>query len=250
MKESLAKRFPITSYDINPGGKARLTSLANFFQEVAYQHAGRLGFGYHDLMHNQTFWVLSRMKIKVLQYPRWDEEIRVETWPRGLDKLFAMRDFRIFSNSGRVTGMASTAWLIVDGKTRRPVRPPERLEQYSIGQDKPYEARLQKIILPEGMVGRIMRRVAWSDLDVVGHVNNVKYIEWCIDATGPAGLDRTIATFGINFMHESLFSDEIEIQYSPAEDREVFFLARRSGDNREIFRAHLVWDHSPAGTTE
>jgi len=244
MKESLTMNFKVTSRDLNPKGEARLTSLAGFFQEIAYQHAEKLGFGYHDLLAGQTFWVLSRMKIRILQYPLWDDEIRVQTWPCGLDKLFAMRDFRIFSGSGQVIGLASTAWLIVGNQTRRPARPSDQLDQYREGQDKPFAEKLRKIALPEDMSRVDLRSVVYSDLDVVGHVNNVKYMEWCIDAAGETGLRRGIGTFEINFMHESRFGDEIEIRGTPAGEEEVFFLGRGTFDDREIFRAHLTWDQA------
>ncbi|HER07881.1 MAG TPA: hypothetical protein ENO20_03130 [Bacteroides sp.] len=249
MKESLIQRFTVSSYDLNPGGQARLTSLAGFFQEIAYHHAGRLGMGYHDLKMDRTFWVLSRMKIRILRYPFWDEEIRVETWPCGLDRLFAMRDFRIVSGHTQVTGLASTAWLIVDGKTRRPVRPPVRLAQYSEGQDKPFAETLRKIPLPEKMSGMELRRVVYSDLDVVGHVNNVKYMEWCIDTAGDSALKKGIGTFEINFMHESHFGDEIAITVAGGGGEEDYFLGRISGDDLEIFRAHIIWDQALSGIT-
>lgn len=247
MKESLTMDFKVTSRDLNPKGEARLTSLAGFFQEIAYQHAEKLGFGYHDLLAGQTFWVLSRMKIRILQYPLWEDEIRVQTWPCVLDKLFAMRDFRVFSGSHRVIGLASTAWLIVDHRTRRPVRPSDQLDQYREGQDKPFAEKLRKITLPENMSRMDLRRVVYSDLDVVGHVNNVKYMEWCIDSAGENGLKRGIGTFEINFIQESRFGDQIEIRGAQAGEGEVFFLGQRTADNREIFRAHLTWDQALSG---
>ena len=244
MKESLARRFTVSSFDLDPRSEARLTSLAAFFQEMAYQHASRLGFGYHDLMKEQTFWVLSRMKIRILRYPAWDEEILVETWPCGLDGLFAMRDFRITSDKQEVLGMATTSWLVVDGRTRRPVRPSEALEKYREGQDSPFAEKLQKIDLPPNMVPTGLHRIVYSDLDVVGHVNNVKYMEWCIDAAGQPALERRIGRFEINFMHESHFGEEISITASAARSKEIYFLGRRTGDDREIFRAHLALDPS------
>lgn len=244
MKESLTRRFTVSSFDLDPRGEARLTSLAAFFQEMAYQHASRLGFGYHDLLKEQTFWVLSRMKIRILRYPAWDEEILVETWPCGLDGLFAMRDFRIASDKQEVLGMATTSWLVVDGRTRRPVRPSEALEKYREGQDRPFAEKLQKIDLPPGMVPTGLHRIVYSDLDVVGHVNNVKYMEWCIDTAGQPALERRIGQFEINFMHESHFGEEITLAVSKDGAGDISFLGRRTGDDREIFRAHLTWDHS------
>ena len=125
------KEFSISSYDLDPGGKARLTTLANFFQETAYQHAKELGLGYEDMKVRKTIWALSRMRIQIHRYPAWNERIMLETWPSGAEKLFALRDFRVLDAGGEVIATASTAWLILDMDTHRIIRPREMMEQFS-----------------------------------------------------------------------------------------------------------------------
>ena len=49
------------------------------------------------------------------------------------------------------------------------------------GDDAVFKEGLEKIILPEDMTLLRRHKVLFSDLDIVGHVNNVKYIEWCLD---------------------------------------------------------------------
>ena len=95
MDSTYQKEFTISSYDLNPRGQARLTSMANFFQEIAYHHATQLGYGYEAMKERNTMWVLSRMKIRIHRYPEWKERIVIETWPSGTEKLFALRDFRV-----------------------------------------------------------------------------------------------------------------------------------------------------------
>ena len=70
MTTKASKVFSISSYDLNPKKQARLTTMANFFQEMAYHHADQLGFGYDDLKEKQTYWVLSRMKIRIKEIRR------------------------------------------------------------------------------------------------------------------------------------------------------------------------------------
>ena len=81
----------------------------------------------------------------------------------------------------------------------------------------------------------------------MGHVNNVKYMEWCIDsATNEFNLDREIREIEINFMHEALLGDDILIS-GPGESgistvNDSFFVATREEDGQEIFRARLSRD--------
>lgn len=248
MDNSMQRSFSISSYDLDPRGQARLTSMANYFQEMAYQHAGQLGFGYNDLKENQTFWVLARMKIRILRYPVWDEQIMVETWHNGMDRLFGMRDFKVMDYAGNPTGMATTAWIVLDARTRKPIRPDGELLRNRTGDGPVFAEKMEKIILPEKMDHLSTHTVVFSDLDIVGHVNNVKYMEWCIDsATFENRNDWEIREIEINFMHESLLGDDIEISGGLNPGADSFFLARRKEDDREIFRARIEWAQVASG---
>jgi len=238
-----SKEFTISSYDLNPAGKARLTSMAHFFQELAYHHASQLGFGYRDMKARQTTWVLSRMRIRMDRYPVWDERIFMETWPSGVDKLFALRDFRIKNKAGKLMGVASTAWLILDLNTHRLIRPKEALEHFKliVHPEQVFEDPLDKIELPEETRPLYSHDVAYSDLDIIGHVNNVKYIEWCIDSvTTRSDPEQEIREFEINYNQEALLGNEIEIRGHDLNQEETLFLARRKKDRKEIIRARMV----------
>jgi acyl-ACP thioesterase len=238
-----SKEFSISSYDLNPNGQARLTTIANFFQELAYHHASELGFGYRDMKARQTTWALSRMRIRIDSYPVWDDRISMETWPSGVDKLFALRDFRIRNSEGNVIGVASTAWLILNIETHRLVRPKEALEHFKVivHPEQVFENPLEKIDLAGDTRPLKLHTVVFSDLDIVGHVNNVKYIEWCIDsvtASSDPGLE--IREFEINFNQEALLGDEVEIRGQDFSEKESRFLATRKEDGKEIIRARMA----------
>lgn len=240
-----SKEFSISSYDLNPKGQARLTTVANFFQELAYHHATQLGFGYRDMKARQTTWVLSRMRIRMESYPVWDEKISMETWPSGVDKLFALRDFRIKNKAGQIIGVASTAWLILNIETHRLIRPKEALEHFKliVHPERVFEDPLEKIEVPEPTQPFQLHRVVYSDLDIIGHVNNVKYMEWCIDSvTGQNKPESEIREFEINFSQEALLGDRVEIRGHEVSGRETYFLATREQDDKEIIRARIVRD--------
>jgi len=243
MASTLKKEFIISSYDLNPLGKARLTTIANFFQEMAYAHAAQLGFGYDEMKLKHSMWVLSRMKIRMKQYPSWNDIIRLETWHRGMNRIFGLRDFRMEDSFGNLTGMASTNWLVIDIQTKRPVRPKDALLTEHANYEAVFENELEKIPLPDGMQLLDQRKVVYSDMDIVGHVNNVKYMEWCIDAaTSNKPEFPEIRELEINFVHEAHFRDVIEILTADISDVESLYLARRISDNQEIFRTRLMWD--------
>lgn len=269
MKNTLQKSYVISSFQVDPGGKARLTALANFLQETAYKHADSLQLGYRHLADNSSAWILSRMRIRVLEYPDWDEELTVETWPRGIEKLFAMRDFRIRNNDGLTIAEASTAWLMVDSTTHRPQRIPPDFIPIEIRSDSVFDQSPGKIPMPADLQVCETRTVKYADLDVVGHVNNVKYIEWCVDAIDPdLIMQREVSGFSINFISEARLGEQVELRCSslssssdapkseaisesgnrsrqddePA-DQKMYLSGHNVGTGRECFQAILSFAH-------
>jgi acyl-ACP thioesterase len=243
MNNTISRTFSISSFDLNPKGQARLTTMANLFQEMAYQHAGQLGFGYKDLKEKSFFWVLSRMRIRMERYPTWDDPVSVETWHRGMFKLFGLRDFRVTDTSGRQLGVATTAWLVLDSETRRPVRTLDDSFMHSKHHEQVLPDPLEKIVLPDALSISGEREVCHSDLDIVGHVNNVKYMEWCLDAAHlEVSAGSEIRTLEINFVHEALWKDRISLRWSGEPNRNLYYQAIRTSDEKEIFRARLEWE--------
>lgn len=244
MTKSLTQAFPIRSYNLNPRGFARFTTMANFFQEMAYAHANQLGFGYRDLHKNKTMWVLCRMRILMHRYPEWGDQVNVETWHRGMDRLFGLRDFSVTDHQGNELGLASSAWLILDATSRRPVRASNEMLQEGKAEKAVFNEPLQKIKLPDNLQEVGHRHVVFSDLDIMGHVNNVKYMEWSIDAILTGGsIGQEISELEINFTNEARLGDEITINGNQTlhftSGPDMFFQAMRVADGKEIFRVRL-----------
>jgi acyl-ACP thioesterase len=243
MPGTYKKEFKISSYDLNPRREARLTSMANFFQEMAYLHATQMGYGYEDMKEHNTMWVLSRMRIRMERYPGWDDRILIETWPSGMEKLFAVRNFRVRDHAGEVLGVATTYWLILDMGSRRPVRPKHDMRFVRfIHPEQVFDNPLDKIELDGESKNLDRHQVLYSDLDIIGHVNNVKYMEWCIDtAIQNHEMPLEIREFEINFLQETRLNETILIDGILDPMGESYFVAHRKEDGREVFRARITW---------
>ena len=111
-----------------------------------------------------------------------------------------------------------------------------------IHDEQVFENPLVKIEMPGATQAWDRRNVLYSDLDIIRHVNNVKYMEWCIDvAMRDQETNREIREFEINFMQEALLGDTIQISGTMDHLGDSFFVADRKEDGREIFRARLSW---------
>jgi len=115
-----SKDIHVRSYEVDATGYFSMQAICNHLQDIAWEHAGRLGFGYEQLANRNLFWVLSRLKIEINKYPLWNDKVILKTWPRGSEKLFAYRDYTIEDKNGQLLIAATSAWLILDKVNHRP----------------------------------------------------------------------------------------------------------------------------------
>ena len=161
---------------------------ASFFQAIATNAANdceRLGSGPKAMLDYGYFWVFSRMKIKFIRYPKVNDIITVQTWPRWIQqKLFYIREFEVLDQLGEILALATSAWLVVNVKSRRLV-PPERVEGMTMPSHPEtfaLDESLDKLKLPENGTERFSRTARYSAIDINGHTNNSRYIEAICDS--------------------------------------------------------------------
>ncbi|MBG0861181.1 MAG: acyl-ACP thioesterase, partial [Bacteroidales bacterium] len=117
------REYLVHVYETGPDGRINLYSLFNYMQDIASDHAVKLGYGREDLLAANRFWVLSRMYAVISELPKWNDTIIIRTWPDGTDRLFALRKFSVYYPDGIPVASASSSWLILDHATRKVQRP-------------------------------------------------------------------------------------------------------------------------------
>ena len=237
--------YQIRSYEVDCRNRLSILSIFAFMQEAASKHAEALGVSIHQLISENYTWLLSRLKISISAFPGWNDRIQVNTWPSGVQQLFALRDFELRDADGRTIAVALSAWLIIDLKRRRPVR----ITPF-VGRLKPIEGshvldeRLDKLPALEGHTHEKSMDVRFSDLDINQHANNVKFVEWLMEGVPDTVLNsRVLSEFEINFQAEAFYNDRIQATCAPQNPEHSEFLHRltRRQDGRELARARTKW---------
>jgi acyl-ACP thioesterase len=244
------KEYRVHVYETGPDGKINLHSLFNFMQDIAAEHAVKLGFGRDDLMSGNRFWVLSRMYAVITEFPKWDDTIIVNTWPCGTDKLFALRNFCVYYPDRNQIASASSSWLILDLTTRKVQRPEGILPRYlpDLYKNNP-PVRTAMKLEPHDENGWLSSkfRIKSSDLDINLHTNNVTYLKWVND-TYDLGfiMNHFPFTAEINYLAESLYNEEIIIKTSIERNNNKVYNHSiiRTDDNKELCRIKLEWKES------
>ena len=212
--------FKVRAYECGPGGRATLPTICNFLQEAASLHAASLGFGKGDFVAagENISWVLTRMVVKMSRYPAWEDEVTVETFPRGGRKIVAWRDFEVKDAKGETLGVASSEWMIIDLATRKIHAIPERVFAANDPANVPVLGLepFAKFRFPErgGEMPPPLRFTAQkSQIDLNGHVNNVHYVSWMLEPCA----DASPAEMEIVFRSETFAGDEVCVETAAAD---------------------------------
>jgi medium-chain acyl-[acyl-carrier-protein] hydrolase len=226
------ERFRIRSYEIDGLGRARLRTITNYLQEAAVRHAVELGVARGQMASHLT-WMLSRLRLEMARWPRWGDEVVVRTWPSGIERLFALRDFELAAG----WGAATSAWLVVDVAKRRPVRVPEEVQALRPVDPKRVLEGFAEIPEAESARYEASFPVRWTECDMNGHANQASYVGWAVDVLPDAFLAaHRPASLEIAFRAAARPGDVVVARA----DGELHSL-RRAADGKELARLRIRW---------
>jgi len=224
--------------EIGDNGKVMMSALADYMQDAAGWGARILKLAYDDTVDHGMAWVLARMVIHIRDYPGNGEEILVETWPSGVSRRVATRDFRLTNSKRGVIGVAQSFWVMFDLTTRRAAQWPDWIEERLPNPPgpkliaPPLRPPFTKDPLPT--VDNIKARP--SDLDLYGHVNNVRLMQWVMGVAGPDGQpDFHPESLDIQFRTECRVQERASIRHTNG-----FAAVTREEDGTDLVRAHIV----------
>ena len=243
MDKALSKDYTITCYEADANQLMRPTAMLDLMQEAANVNASTLGFGYDEMMNSNTAWVLSRIHVKFNNTPRWRDEVNLKTWHKGVSKLFYLRDFILSDKEGNPMVLATTSWLIIDMNTRRLVRNSDlALSDTAM---HAIETPADKVVVPVDIEPELVRKhpVTWSEIDTNGHVNNVKYAVWALDAVKLEDIkERPLKELLINYDAEVMPGDVVKISRVRQETEEgiVYYITGKVSD-KQNFSVKLVF---------
>ena len=214
--------------------------LGNHLLNAADFHSNERGYGMDYLNTVHKTWVLSRFVIEMGEMPKAYDRIVVDTWVENVMKYFTSRNFAICGNDGMAYGYGRSIWAMIDTDTRQPVdilQERDGLITSYIENEKecPIEPFKRVKLAKDAPCGGVVV-TRYSDVDVNGHVNSVKYIEhildmWDIDWYRNHRLQR----IDIAYVAESHIGDKLHFMIDRHTDEEFDILVMKSnGDNLEM----------------
>ena len=230
--------FAVRAYEVGPDERASVLTVADYFQEAAGEHARSGGVETFDLGGHVGTWVLHRLRLRVDRLPHMRQRVEVETWPSGRDGLKAYRDFRLWGDDAAPLVIGTSAWFVIDVERRRPVRLPPGLERFGPAEPEdalPFEG---PPAAPEAVEHARTFHVRRSDLDRVGHANNVRFLEWALEALPSSDGLREIEVL---YQSEAGTGDDVVSEAGPLVGGARAHRLARGSDGRTFALARTRW---------
>ena len=186
MTKTYENTFTLLSRDCDLTGHWRPSAILESLQEAAGAHSNLLGCGREELLKlNQTVWVLTRMELHMIRYPAIGETVTVSTFPMPVRRYFFPRYFIITDAHGEMIGKAGSLWVIMDIHTRKMLPPGEVARLIPDNRDLTVPMNLPATVGQlQGEEFVTEYEPVYTDLDVNGHVNNARYVDWLCNAMG------------------------------------------------------------------
>lgn len=197
-------------------------ALCDLFNDIANEQTLMLRFDVGTLNAQGLTWMLHKLHIVFHEIPRKDETVRLETWPSGTDRLFALRDFRMLSAEGEVLIEATSEWMVIDLKRRHPVRLPVTVTDTAkkcsdIVRKLNFELDVNKI--PMECDAERPFAATYDNIDFNKHVTQATYVGWVTNSLSFDFLKtHEIKELEIVYEHEIMPDSDIFSGYRIQED--------------------------------
>lgn len=234
MIKTYREEFTVRTRDCDMAGTLRPGSLLEMMQETATTHSELIGAGRLALSRQGIAWVVTRMEVELSRNVHLDERFSVETYPMPIRRWFYPRYFVFRDEQEQEIGCAASLWVLLDLTTRHVSRSDAVARLIPDNSDLPaplgLPAPVQEI---SGVMTAREFTPQYTDLDVNGHVNNCRYLDWCCNSLGVDIMNQyELSHFMVNYDNE--IRPECQLHTELRRLGSDFSFAGFSGDTRHF----------------
>lgn len=232
--------YTLRALDVDLNGTWRPSAIFTLMQELAEAHAEYHEVGRVHLAESRGLaWVLTRMHLEMDRYPRIGDTIEALTWALEPTSMLFRRHFLFQDAHGIPLGRASSQWILLD-LAERTIRRPAAIGGFPFDPDAPIVLpEPRKIRMPDALEEAAVRTVLYSDVDMNGHMNNTKYLNWICELQSTPFLESMqMQSVRIAYIAEAQIDQRITLLCQDSAD-EVY--VRGQTDGNIVFEAHVHW---------
>lgn len=226
--------FVAEPFHVDCAGRLTMGVLGNHLLNCAGFHAADRGFGIAHVNESDYTWVLSRLAIELDETPLRYEEFSINTWVENVYRLFTDRNFAIINKEGKTIGYARSVWAMIDMNTRRPADILSlhggNITDYVCPEESCPIEKPSRIKVATQQPADVVK-AKYSDIDINGHVNSIRYIEHILDLF-PLELlkEHPIRRFEMAYISECYFGDELFLYVDEVTQGEYHVEVKRNNE--------------------
>ena len=180
MEPLYVKSFQISPVSVDRYGRLKASKMLAFLQEVAGDHSALLGTDQNHLIGQGLFWAVIRHRVQITRLPTTGETIRIETWPMPTTRTAYPRSSIAYDEQGNECFRSISLWILMDADTRALILPGKSGVTVN-GLLRGCELQAPSSMTPREMPEFEERTVRYTDVDLNGHMNNCRYLDWVTD---------------------------------------------------------------------
>ena len=236
--------FVAEPFHVDFTGRLTMGVLGNHLLNAAGFHAEKRGFGIAKLNEEAYTWVLSRLAVELDDMPYQYENFTVQTWVEDVYRLFTDRNFAILNKDGQTLGYARSVWAMINTVTRKPADllavHNGNITGYICDKpcpiDKPSRIKVRSTEPAATIVAR------YSDIDINGHFNSVRYIEHILDLF-PLEMfrEKQLRRFEIAYMAESYYGDTLGLFMEEGSEAGDYCVELRKINGEAVCRSRVIF---------
>ncbi|MBQ7398958.1 MAG: hypothetical protein IJW06_00670 [Clostridia bacterium] len=245
---SIEIKMRVESYDVQPNGKIKISSLLKMLQKAAGDDVNRTPINYFALAEKNIAFVLTKMTVKILQDIKVYDELLIVSHPRKTRGASFPRDFIVKCGSHTVA-VARSMWVLLDLEKRTILRPSAIESMGSLAPndtDDIFDLSDVRRVVDDNTLSRTnVHEVEYSMLDMNNHLNNTFYADFIFNSLSKLSLvneSNAGLYLQINYKNEARLSDVVEI-YTSCENGICDFSAKNITNEKICFTAYVSYNN-------
>lgn len=241
---TFTRTYDIPYYNVDSDRKLRITSLIQYFEDMAIRHSEKCGIGLDFYEEHKIAWVLAKWDIEVVKYPLFNQEITIITEPYSFRNFFGFRRYEVRSAGGDLLAKANSLWIFIDMTRKRPIPVTgEIITAFGVAHDKNRPLPIQAPASPEAADYETRFRIRLGDIDTNRHVNNISYIAWALE-TLPEDFSKgkSVRRVMVDYRKELRYGEEVLSTADTIQNDEKTLTRHRiSNGKKEACLATFEW---------
>lgn len=194
-------------------GNIKFSALMSMMQEAADEQSALVGINNAAMLNKGLAWILTRMAVKVEHNIKAFDTLKVTTCALPSRSIEFPREYVLTDSEGHDVAYGVGMWSVIDMATRRLTRASE-IDGYTDMLDEheqKYAFKKERFSLTDEFVKVVSHTVLNTEIDMLGHLNNVYYADMVQNALSPDEFGLGYSEINISYLHEARLGETIEL---------------------------------------